>query len=275
MSPSSRILADRPTESALLLARCHENSIEAYRLFARTTPRGRIEEHNGLVLIDCCATDSMGNVAVVTAAPRESRRVIEEAAAFFAANGSPWLLLVLPEAATALEGAARDAGLRYEGRFPGLLLDPIPEQIPPPPKGVKVHRVDTVEELQVFERTASRAYEVESGPVYREWLTYPGFSFHLAYCRDEPVATATLVASHGVAGIVYVGTVPEARRRGFGRAAVWAAIEEGRRQGLRTSALWATPMGRAMYERMGFRPITEYLIWTPIDSPLPGAFRPS
>jgi GNAT superfamily N-acetyltransferase len=229
-------------------------------------------ERDGLVLTDCLATDSMGNVAIATSATADPERAIDEVEAFFAPARRPWILFALPDAAPSFERAARRRGLRDEGWFPGLVLDPIPDRLPTPPEGVEIRRVDTVEELQAFERAASRAYEVESGPVYDGWLTYPGFSFHLVYHRGEPVATATLVASHGVAGIVYVGTVPEARGRGFGRAVVWAAIEAGREQGFRTSALWATPMGRPMYERMGFRPETEYRIWSPPEFPLPRVF---
>lgn len=273
MNSAARSAFPPDGQAASLLARFHENSIEAYRVFARTTPGGRVEERDGLVLTDSLATDSMGNVAVVTAPAPEPKRQVGAADAFFATFRRPWILFALPRTAATLETAARDYGLRDEGRFPGLLLDPIPAGIPTPPPGVEVRRVDTVEELQLFERTASRAYEVESGPVYESWLTYPGFSFHLAYHRNEPVATATLVASHGLAGIVYVGTVPEARGRGFGQAVVWAAIAAGRALGLPASALWATPMGRPMYERMGFRPVTDYRIWSPPDFPLPRAFR--
>lgn len=267
-------LGTEPEIPRLLRARCHENSVESYRVFARTTPGGRVEEHDGLVLVDCAAADSMGNVAWVTATTREPALQIARVEAFFAAPRRPWILLSLPEAAEELARAARDRGLREEGRFPGLLLDPIPNRIPSLPEGVTVHRVDSLEELQLFERTASLAYEVEPGPVSPGWLTYPGLSFHLAYHRGEPVATATLVVSHGIAGIVYVGTVPGARGRGFGRSAVWAAIEAGSAEGLHSSALWATPMGQPMYERMGFRPVTEYRIWSPVEYPLPRAFRP-
>ncbi|MFZ0830339.1 MAG: GNAT family N-acetyltransferase [Thermoplasmata archaeon] len=274
MNASSANDAQEAVTSPEVLRRYHENSAEAYRVFARTTPGGQIEERDGLVLTDCLATDSMGNVAVVTAPTRDPGATISEVAAFFAPHRRPWILFAIPDAAPSLERAARERGLRDEGWFPGLLLDPIPPEAPPLPDGVEVRLVDTVEELQVFERAASRAYGVESGPVYPSWLTYPGFSFHLAYHRGEPVATATLVASHGIAGIVYVGTVPEARGRGFGRAAVWAAIQAGRDAGFRTSALWATPMGRPMYERMGFRPVTQYRIWSPPEFPLPRAFGP-
>jgi GNAT superfamily N-acetyltransferase len=259
---------------AALRARCHENSIESYRVFARTTPGGRIQEENGLVLVDSLATDSMGNVGVVTTAADDPERLLARAEAFFADSQRPWILFALPGGAASLERTAGAHGLLDEGWFPGLVLDPISPQTPAVPQDVKVHRVGTLEELQEFERTASRAYGVESGPVFGGWLNYPGFSFHLARYRGDPVATATLVASHGVAGVVYVGTVPEARGRGFGQAAVWAAIEEGRSQGYSVCALWATPMGRRMYERMGFRPITQYRIWSPPGFPLPPPFHP-
>jgi GNAT superfamily N-acetyltransferase len=274
MKTTSTGTAGRPNPLELIRARCHENSVESYRVFARTTPGGRIEEVEDLVLVDSLATDSMGNAAMVTAAPKNPTRTIEKADAFFSAFRRPWILFALPQASQSLEGAAAERGLRDEGRFPGLLLDPIPADVPAPPDGVEVRRVKTVKELQTFERTAARAYGVESGPVYEGWLKYPGFSFHLAYFRGKPVATATLVASHGIAGIVYVGTVPESRGRGFARAVVWSAITDGRAQGLRASALWATPMGRPMYERMGFRPVTEYRIWSPPEFPLPPAFGP-
>ena len=268
---------DVPEDSgglASVKARCHENSVEAYRVFARTAPGGVIEERTGLVLVNAQASDSMGNLAIVTAPAANGTRLIAEADAFFGRDRRPWALFALPEAIPSLERAASDRGLRNEGRFAGLVLDPVPTNIPPLPDGVEVHRVNTVAELQTFERTASAAYEVPSGPVHAEWLHYPGFSFYLAYRRGEPTATATLVVSHGIAGIVYVGTIPSARGQGLARVAVWAAIAAGRTEGCRISALWASPMGRPMYEKMGFRPVTEYRIWTPPEYPLPRAFWP-
>ncbi len=255
-----------------LMVRCHENSVEAYRVFARTTAGGRLLEHDGVVLTDCRASDSMGNVIAVTRPVEDGEATVTEAEAFYAAGRQPWILFAVPEAVPSLERATLHR-LTDEGWFSGLLLDPIPAVEPPLPDGVEVRRVETLGELQEYERAAARAYGVPSGPVDTGWLDYPGFSFHLAYFRGVPVAAATLVASHGLAGIVYVGTVPEARGRGFGRAVVGRAIETGRLGGLTASALWATPMGRPMYEGMGFRPNTRYRIWSAPHSPLPEPFR--
>lgn len=255
-----------------LTLRCYENSVEAYRVFARTTTGGRLVEHDGVVLTDCRASDCMGNVTALTQPVADPEAVLAEVEAFYARGRQPWMLFVVPEAVPSVERTVLHR-LTDEGWFPGLLLDPIPTTEAPLPAGLEIRRVKTGEELEEYERAAARAYGVPSGPVDAGWLGYPGFSFHLAYFRGEPVATATLVASHGIAGIVYVGTVPEARGRGFGRAVVGRAIETGRLQGLTMSALWATPMGRPVYERMGFRQNTRYRVWTAPHSPLPEPFR--
>lgn len=225
------------------------------------------------MLIDSRAKDGMGNVAVLTAPSRDPVRTIGEAEAFFAEERPPWILFALPDAVPSVDAAVRNRAFRDEGWFPGMLLDPIDAPSEPLPEGAEVRRVESLDQLREFERTASRAYAVEPGPVYPDWLTHPGFSFHLAYDRGRPVATATLVASHGLAGIVYVGTVPEARRRGFGRAVVRAAVGAGMALGMGAGALWATPGGHRLYLRMGFRQVTRYRIWTPTYCPLPPAFR--
>jgi predicted acetyltransferase len=66
--------------------------------------------------------------------------------------------------------------------------------------------------------------------------------------------------THGVAGIAWVGTIPECRNRGFGEAVTWAAVREGLRRGACFANLQASPMGRPIYERMGFITPTSYRV---------------
>ena len=64
-------------------------------------------------------------------------------------------------------------------------------------------------------------------------------------------------------GIYAVGTLPEARRRGVGTAATWAAVAAGRDWGCDTIVLrrarWAFPM----YQEMGFRTVVRYTTFRP------------
>ena len=50
------------------------------------------------------------------------------------------------------------------------------------------------------------------------------------------------------------------RRHGDAEAVTWAAIREGFRRGAAFANLQASPMGRPIYERMGFITPTEYRV---------------
>lgn len=80
------------------------------------------------------------------------------------------------------------------------------------------------------------------------------------------MTAATLYASHGVAGIGWVGT----RRAYFGRrlaeVATAAALEEGFGRGLVFANLQASPLGQRVYERMGFESPTEYRVYVSLGA---------
>ena len=86
------------------------------------------------------------------------------------------------------------------------------------------------------------------------------------------MACAWVLCAGGVAGIYTVGTVPEAHGRGFGTA-VTEAVRHAQGLGYRSAVLWASPAGRPVYERMGFRvfgALTVYQ-WAPAAKTLPSS----
>ena len=60
-----------------------------------------------------------------------------------------------------------------------------------------------------------------------------------------------------------VGTLADARRRGVGTAATWAAVAAGRAWGCDKVVLQASEMGFPMYRAMGFRTVVRYAIFRP------------
>jgi GNAT superfamily N-acetyltransferase len=258
---------------AELTSRCHANGIEDYRAFARVSGGGAIEEVPGLVMISTGDTDSMGNPAFVTSPPSDPSGLLARIQEFYSARHLPWIVIAFPEATAALARGAVAAGLRDEGPFPGMVLRPLPENIPASPDGFRVQRVETFEQLCALERTGCRAYGKEYADPDPRWLTAPGISMYLGYDGDQPVSLAALIVAHRIAGIAYVGTVPEQRRHGFAEAVVWMAIADGRELGCDAAYLWATPMGQKIYARMGFQHLLDYHIWSAPHSPLPAAIR--
>jgi ribosomal protein S18 acetylase RimI-like enzyme len=82
----------------------------------------------------------------------------------------------------------------------------------------------------------------------------PGRYF-VARLDGRPVAAAISVLDDDAVGIYNVATVPEARGRGIGGAITLAALLDGRRRGATLGVLEASPMGRPVYERLGFRDV--------------------
>lgn len=56
-----------------------------------------------------------------------------------------------------------------------------------------------------------------------------------------------------------VGTVPEARRRGFGAAVIWRATLA---DPALPALLLATSEGRPVYERMSYLPLFRFALWS-------------
>ena len=61
-----------------------------------------------------------------------------------------------------------------------------------------------------------------------------------------------------VAGIYWVATIEEQRRRGYGEALTWAAVAGGRELGCGIASLQASKLGRRIYARMGFEHGLDY-----------------
>jgi predicted GNAT family acetyltransferase len=98
-------------------------------------------------------------------------------------------------------------------------------------------------------------------------LVQPHVAAFLARRDGEPVAAALTLLSHGVAGIYWVGTTPEARGRGIAEACTRLATNTGFDLGARVAALQASVMGAPIYRRMGYREVTHYPWYVIMSSP--------
>jgi ribosomal protein S18 acetylase RimI-like enzyme len=151
------------------------------------------------------------------------------------------------------------------GNAPGMVLERrLPDASPPP--GVTLHRVDTPDDAVAFADVQGRAYATYGMPLdvtplalgHLDVLRAPHIVTWLARQGGAPVAGAMVILSHGIAGIYWVGTVPEARGRGLAELVTRAAGNTGFDLGAPFVVLQASEMGDPVYRRMGYVEITRY-----------------
>ena len=195
--------------------------------------------------------------------PEEADATILESLEHFRARGAPGSWHVGPSMRPTDIGERLLAhGFSYGGDDIGMALDlsTLPERVPVPDELV-IERVRDEETLAAWKDTLARGFG--EGPVEAEWvgemyrrvgLGDDGpWRHYLGRLGSEPVATSTLFPGAGMAGIYFVSTVEEARRRGIGAALTLAPLQEAREMGCRLGVLGSSEMGYPVYRRLGFR----------------------
>ena len=88
---------------------------------------------------------------------------------------------------------------------------------------------------------------------------YGRYRLWVGWEADRSVCGAATFVAVEINDVTLVGTVPEARRRGYGAAVTWRAT-------LAVPALpallLATDEGRPVYERMGYLPLFRFSQWS-------------
>ena len=187
---------------------------------------------------------------------------------FYLDRGSAFSIWTRAHADAAMEAALRARGFDLFTTMPGMALlgDPGTRCEPP---GLEIRPVVDEAGRRDYLHITAAAYEIYGAPrdyaedvfARLESVHAPHIQGFIGYVDGSPAAAAEVYVTHGVAGIGWVGTLPEYRRRGYGEAVTWAAIREGFRRGAGFANLQASPMGRPVYERMGFVTPTEYRVF--------------
>jgi ribosomal protein S18 acetylase RimI-like enzyme len=138
------------------------------------------------------------------------------------------------------------------------------------PEDLSISEVLGPDDLASWVKTLAAGFG--EGPHEAEWVgaTYarlgygPGtpWRHYLGRLRGEPVATTTALTTGDVAGLYFVHTLAEARRRGIGSAMTRHAALDSVRP---LAVLGASAMGEPVYRRLGFEPVCEIHIyeWRP------------
>jgi GNAT superfamily N-acetyltransferase len=195
--------------------------------------------------------------------PEEADDVILESLERFRAHGAPGSWHVGPSMRPADIGERLLAhGFSYGGDEIGMAveLSALREDLPVP-DDLEIERVRDEKTLTAWKDTLARGFG--EGPAEAEWVgeMYRRIGLgddrpwrhYLGRLHGEPVATSTLFLGAGVAGIYFVFTIEQARRRGVGGALTLAPLREAREMGCRVGVLGSSEMGCPVYRRLGFQ----------------------
>ena len=266
-----------PSDLEPSLGRCHENFVEAFRSFARHSPKCRIEEEAGAVRIAAGLATTAFNVVFITRPPKDPRRCIESAKEFMVREGiSAWRLVAVDQAASSIETVAKEAGLSGRGSHPGMIWRPLPEEPPRVPSMLEIRPACTAELWETMIRVGLEGLnEGPWDPV--DWVLpfdpNGRVRGYLGIVEGRPVSTSLGFSHAGVGGIFFVATLPGFRGRGFGTAMTARAAMDSRDEGCDVSYLQSTREGYSVYSKMGFRHVSNYSQWLPADDSSSGTSR--
>ncbi len=243
------------------------NYIGSYRKLAAHNASGAVREFGPVMAFTTGLPLGIFNGCIVV--DRVDEADLNNALRWIRARDVPYRVWIRESLRTELREALLRSGLEQENwLLPGMVLQPAPES-PAPAAGVAVRPVEgpraLEEHLGVLVRGGMPA-ELASRMYPASFASDPDVRLFTAYLAGGPIGTSLALRTGEVSGVYAVGTLPEARRRGIGTAATWAAVAAGRAWGCETITLQSTEMAFSMYCAMGFRTVVRYVTLRPPKS---------
>jgi GNAT superfamily N-acetyltransferase len=245
------------------------------RALTHWSSRGALLESGGAVL---CASGTwipvVANSAFRSDDGLQGSALVAAADAFFAGLQRGFAVKVRDSGEDEdLRGACLEAGLELFG-------DPVPEMVcrselpeVPAMEGIVVSLAEDEAGVRDFVSVNAEAYATYGMPpevlvdVFDQpgaVLADPAATIVVARRDGQPVATAMVYESDGVASLQWVGTVPAARGTGLGALVTVAVTNLAFARGVSSCSLQASPMGASVYHRLGYETMyhyEEYVRW--------------
>jgi ribosomal protein S18 acetylase RimI-like enzyme len=165
------------------------------------------------------------------------------------------------------------AGIAAVGEHPAMGFDLVTIPDEPAPPDLRIEHVLNPNDTLRFAQVSTEGFGGPQPPLdhpavrifARAMAKAPLARGYLGWLGDEAVATCASYYAAGVVGLYSVATLPQARRRGFGRAMTLAALRDAREQGYRVAVLESSEIGEPVYSAIGFRQVYALpgYLWTP------------
>jgi GNAT superfamily N-acetyltransferase len=167
-------------------------------------------------------------------------------------------LIWVPPGDEGAHDALREAGYALDSEAPAMALDLECLPAEDDPLDDWSDSPDPAEIAQIVERS----YGLQDGAIHaaiRGWLE-PATAY-VARLDGRPACCLTLIRRGPDAGVFLVGTIPEARGRGFARRLLLHALHAARAAGASVSTLQSSRLGYPVYQRLGYVELCRLGMW--------------
>ena len=237
--------------------------VQAERARRSRVPGAEVVDLDGLVLAFANVADPELNTVLVERAPSDPRTALEEAERAFTARGREFGIDVAAGRHPAVDACLVQMHLELILERPGMAvpISDLPDR--ESPTSVRIEIV--TDEAGALALAGADAEAFDSDREIDELFYAPaalgapgGLSF-VAWEGDVAVGSAAGYLHKGAVGVLGVGVVPHARRRGIGAALTLAAA----RAFPGADLAWLHPSDKAlhMYEQLGFKAVSNWQVW--------------
>jgi GNAT superfamily N-acetyltransferase len=245
--------------------RAEENMLCSVRCYASAAGGEVIERGPIICMTTPVSMRSFNQVFVLE--PLADATVLLESLAGFQQAGRRCRLRVRDDIGLADDIVAA-AGLTLRGGIPSMALTPVESQdtstadldIRP-----ATDEATLADHVSIVASAFDWAREELARVFTSRLLADDAWSAFVGYVGGEPVSTTQLVVTGDTGGLYYVGTLESHRGKGYGALLTRRAVGEAAARGCTLVSLQASPLGRPVYERVGFRRVADYLTFVRVD----------
>jgi len=241
--------------------------VDAERKRRRNVASAEVLEVDGLVLALGNVGDPSLDVIVVEREPADPTAALAQARRLLADRDLAFSIHLEPARHPALDEALRSERLDTIVAWPGMAAPLTALADVGAPAGVTIEPVHDVAGAMALAGVDAAAFDDDLA-VSRAFFApgsfgIPGARSFVAWEADEPVGIAVAFLHLGAVGLMGIGVVPRARRRGIGAALTVTAAFAFPQADL--AWLHASEEGRSLYASLGFREVAR---WEVLADPL-------
>jgi len=244
------------------------NYLISMGLLMSNSVSGEFYDSYDIGIINSGVPNRLYNIVFIKRRSARPEKVLQRWERFFGFRGLPFRVSITPGLEDGYVPLLEDKG--YERIDPEtiMVLPGLPEETGVE-TGLMIKTVATPDELAHFQETAARGFSLPEGAgpfaITGQTRDLPDVDLFIGYADGRPASTSMLIKTGEVAGIYWVATREEYRRRGFAEAMTIHAVLAGREKGCAFASLQATAMGRPVYERIGFSNPYNYRVYAPSE----------